>query len=592
MPSPASDSGPDSAATRWMRRLLPIAEWLPAYDRTDLRGDLLAGATIGVLLVPQSMAYAVLAGLPPIYGLYGALVPLVVYTLMGTSRQLAIGPIAIDMLIVAAGLGALAEPFSARYIQLAFLLALLVGVFQLAMGAARLGFLVNLLSRPVIAGFMSAAALIIMFSQLGPLLGLDLPQEQHIYTLVWEAVQQAGAVAPPSALVGLSSIFLLVSLSRWAPLFPAPLFVVALATFLSWEFGLEGLGVATVGDIPQGLPPFALPDLSLGAFRSLLPTVVALGLIQFMTVMSLGKTFAARHGYALDANRELWAVGGANVLGSLFRSPPVSASFSRSALNDQAGARTPMSNAVAAVLVGLTLLFLTPLFAYLPLPALAALIIVAAYGLFDWRELRTLYYLKPIDGRVALLTFTATLVIGIQEGILIGIGASVVAVMYRISRPNVVELGHLPGTRSFRDVRKNAEARRLPQVLLFRVDASFSFANAEYLKDLILDVVRPERPWLKAIVVDASSINDLDTTAVAVLETVADALEASDVELYFGGGKEPVLEVLRRAGLYDRLSEEHFFLSPHRAIKHILAENETALDLEDYVESIPGEGAD
>ncbi len=591
MSTSASNNGRD-APWDTLARAVPAAGWLARYDRADLRGDLMTGLTVGVLLVPQSMAYAVLAGLPPTYGLYAALVPLVVYALLGTSRHLAIGPIAIDMLIVAAGLGALAEPMTEAYVQLALLLAAMVGALQLAMSAARLGFLVNLLSRPVITGFTSAAALIIAFSQLGGLLGLDLPQSQHVYTLVWEAVQQAGQVQSGPAAVGLVSIALLVGLSWWKPLFPAPLFVIGLATLATWELGLGGLGVETVGAVPGGLPRPALPAFGLTDARAPIPTALTLGLVQFMTVMSLGKTFGARHGYSINPNRELWAIGAANLVGSLFRAIPVSSSFSRSAMGEQTGVRTPLAGVVAAALVALTLLLLTPVFAYLPVPALAALIMVAAYGLFDWRALRGLLALKRTDGRVALFTFAATLLLGIQEGLLLGIGASVVAIMYRISRPHVAELGHLPGTRSFRDVRANARARRIEELMLLRVDASFSFANAEFLKDLILDQTLPDKPPLEAIIIDATSINDLDTTAVQVLQSVAETLEARGVRLYFGGVKAPVMEVMRRAGLHEQLGADRFFLSPHRAVKHVLSGRDTALELEGYTETIPGEGAD
>lgn len=588
----ASSTENETPALERIGQAVPIAGWLPGYGTAEARGDLAAGLTVGVMLVPQGMAYAVLAGMPPIYGLYAALVPLVVYTLLGTSRHLAVGPIAIDMLIVAAGLGALASPGSPRYVALGVLLALMVGAVQLLMGAARLGFLVNLLSRPVIAGFTSAAALIIAFSQLGNLLGLSLPQTQHVYTLAWAAVGQVEQVSSFSVTLGLGSIALLAGLAWWKPLFPAPLVVVVLATFLSWELGLGRLGVETVGAVPSGLPQPAFPSIDLGAVGALVPTALALALVQFMSVMSLGKTFAARHHYSVDANRELWAVGAANLLGSLFRSIPVSGSFSRSAVNEQAGARTPAANLVAAAVVALTLLFLTPLFAFLPLPALAAIIIVAAFGLFDWRELRMLMQIKTIDGSLALVTFLATLLIGIQEGILIGIGTSVVAVMYRISRPNVAELGHLPGTRSFRDLSENESAEPLDEVLLLRVDASFSFANAEFLKDLILEKSLPGEHAIDAVVIDASSVNDLDTTAVDVLHAIAETLDDREIEFYFGGVKTPVREVMQRAGLVEQLGEDHFFLSPHRAVKHVLADGETETKLEEYTETIPGEDGD
>lgn len=568
--------------------ILTIAQWLPEVTRRDLRGDLVAGLTVGVMLVPQSMAYAVLAGVPPSYGLYASLVPLLVYPLVGTSRHLAVGTIAIDMLIVSAGLGALATPGSEAYIALAVLLALLVGAVQFAMGLARLGFVVNLLSRPVIAGFTSAAALIIMASQLGNLLGLDLPASQHIYTLVWEAAGRIGSVESAALLVGAISLFVLVAAKRWAPLFPAPLLVVVLGIGAAW-LGLEGEGLAVVGPVPTGLPPFEWPAVSLEAVRSLAPTALTLALVQFMSIVSLGKVFAARHRYSIRANRELAAVGLANMAGSLFRGIPISGSFSRTAVNAQAGARTPLANVVAAALVALALVALTPLFAHLPYAALGAIIVVSAFGLFDVPELRYLLRAKRVDGGIALLTFATTLLVGIQEGLLVGIGASVVAVMYRLSRPNVAELGHLPGTRSFRDLARHAEAERLEGLLLLRIDASFSFANAEFLKDLLLRKSEPEDHPIRAVVIDASSINDLDTTAAAVLAATAETLEARGVELYFGGLKEPVRDLMVRSGLFDALGPDRFFLSPHRAVRHLLeARGEAA----DYLETVPGAEAE
>jgi SulP family sulfate permease len=295
--------------------------------------------------------------------------------------------------------------------------------------------------------------------------------------------------------------------------------------------------------------------------------------------------FAARHRYDIRANRELLALGTANVAGSFFRSVPVSGSFSRTAVNERAGACTPLANVAAALLVGLTLLFLTPLFRYLPIPALAALIIVAASGLLDLRELRYLWRIKRIDGALALVTFLATLLVGIQEGILVGIAASVVAVMYRISRPNVAVLGHLPGTRSFRDVRHFPEAEPLESILMLRVDASFSFANAELLKDLLLRLTKDAGGDVRAVVVDASSINDLDTTAVAVLLSAEQTLASRGIELYFGGVKEPVLDLIKRSGLYLKVGADHFFLSPHRAVHHILTRWGRSAA---YLETVPG----
>lgn len=553
----------------WLQRFFPALTWIATYTPQQFRNDLVAGLTTGIMLVPQSMAYALLAGVPPVYGLYASLIPLVAYALLGTSRHLAIGTIAIDMLIVATGLTPLAEPGSPRYIALALLLTAMVGVLQLAMGLARLGFLVNLLSRPVLTGFVSAAALIIAFIQVDSLLGLSQPSGSALPVHVWLTLTHLLEVHLPTLALGIGAILLLVGLQRYAPRLPSVLVVVVLGTLLVGLLRLDRQGVVVVGVIPQGFPVFTLPTGELTTLRALLPTAVTLALVQFMNIITLGKIFAARYRYNVRPNRELIAIGTANLVGSFFQSLPVSSSFSRTAVNAQSGACTPMSNVVAAALVGLTLWVLTPLFHYLPVAVLAAIIIVAALGLLDVRALRQLWRIKRADGAVALLTFTITLLMGVQEGVLSGIVASIIAIMYRISRPNVAELGHLPGTRSFRDRRHHPEARPLPGLLLLRVDASFSFANADFLQDLLLDRTRDD-PSIRAVVIDASSINDLDTTAAAALQQIAEALLDRGVVLYLAGVKEPVMEIIHRTGLFEQLGPDHFFLTPHRAVLHIL----------------------
>ncbi len=559
-----------NGTTRWISKL-PLPEWLPGYGRFDVWRDAVAGLTVGVMLIPQGMAYAVIAGVPPIYGLYAALVPLLVYPFLGTSRQLATGPVAIDMLIVATGVGMLAAPESSRYVGLAILLAGLVGLIQIAMGVARLGFLADLISRPVIAGFTAAAALIIGFSQLGNLVGVELARSLHVHVLVGELVQRIGDVHPVSLGIGLVSIALLLGIRRWKPLLPEALIVVVGATLVTWALGWEAQGVEVIGAIPMGLPDPEVPALAWSDVRGLLPTAVTLALVQFMSVVSLGRVFAARRKTSIEPNRELVAIGTANLLGSLFRSIPVSGSFSRTAVNDQAGARTPLANVVAAGLVALTLLFLTPLFYYLPMPVLAAIIIVASVGLVDVKEIVYLFRARKREGFIALFTFACTLVIGIQEGILLGIGASIVAMLYRISRPTMAELGHLHDTRSFHDVTRFKEAHPIEGLLILRVNAAFSFANAEYFKDFILDKSARSGHNLRAVIIDGASINDVDTTAMEALEDIVDKLQAHDIELYFTGLIGPVRDLMRRCGLYDRLGTDHFFDNPHEAVTYILA---------------------
>ena len=563
----------------WIRDRLTLDQWLSTSTPSTLRKDVTAGLTVGVMLIPQAMAYAVIAGLPPIYGLYGALVPLLVYPIFGTSRQLAIGPQALDMLILAAGLTAVVEADTGTYVGMAIVVTAMVGLLQIAMGAMQLGFVANLLSRPVIAGLTSAAALIISFSQLGNLLGIDLGNSQYVHVLLWRAVQHLGEVHLLSLGIGAVGIALLLALPRWVPTVPESLVVVALATAASYTFAFEDQGVAVVGAIPDGLPPFRLPALSLDTLNTLLPAAVTLALVQFMKNVSLGRVFATRHGYTIDANRELVGLGSANLVGAFFSSIPVSGSFSRSAVNDQTGAQTPLANWFTAGVIALTLLFLTPLFYYLPLPALAAIIIVAGIGLIDLRELQSLFKARRRDGYIALFTATCTLLIGIQEGILLGIGASVIAVLFRISRPNMAELGHVPGTRLFRDLDRFDQAMRLEGIMVLRVDASFSFANAEYFKDFLLEKSEREGRDIEVVIVDGSSINGLDTTAIEALFSVAESLTEEGVELHLTGLIGPVREVVRRSGLHALLGEDRFHLDPHAAVVSVLkrwdAENHT-----------------
>ena len=558
--------------------------WLKGYGRETLRADLTAGLTVAVMIIPQSMAYAQLAGIPPAYGLYASVVPLIVYALVGTSLHLAVGVIAIDMLLLRAGLEGVADPGTETYIQLAVLLTLVVGIMQLLMGLARMGFLVNLLSRPVMVGFTSGAALLIALSQVGALTGMDLGGAIALPALVRTGLQHWGEVALSPLTMGLSSVAVILLMRRWVPRIPGALVVMVLATVM---VGVLGFGdLALIGEVPAGLPALSVPTaLGVGTIRSLLPTALALSFLQFLTVISLGKVFAAHFRYSLGHNRELLAIGSANLAGSLFQGLPISGSLSRSAVNVEVGGRTPISNVVTALLVAICLLFFTSALALVPVAVLGAIIVVAATRLIDVRSMRFLIRAKNIDGAIAILTFAATVMIGILEGILVGVVASVLEILFQIGRPNIAVLGHLPGTRSFRDVSRTERARRVEGILVMRVDARFSFMNAERLKDVILDRTAVEPGLVHAVVVDASSINDLDTTAAQVLLEVNEILEEREVELHFAGAKGPVRKVLKRAGILEMLGEDRFHLSPHRAVRLILAEKGTS---ETYLKHVPG----
>jgi len=542
---------------------------LPGYSLANARRDLIAGLSVGVMLVPQGMAYAVLAGVPPVIGLYASLVPLLMYPIFGTARHLAVGIVAIDCIIVAGGLSQIATPMTEDYIALAIMLAFLVGAVQMAMGLLRLGFIVNLLSRPVTLGFMSGAVIIIGVSQLPDLLGIAKPVTSSLTAVLVQTVTHVSEIHLLTTGLGILGIVIILAIRKWLPRLPAALIAVVAGATLLTVFSLDEAGVAVVAQIPSGLPAFAIPEFHLSSVRALLPTAFTLVLVQFMTLISLGSFFAAKHRYQISANTEFFTLGVMNLVGSMFRAIPVSGSFSRSAVNEHAGAASALSNVVAALVVGMALLFLTPVFAYLPMSLFASMIIVASLSLIDISEALYILRTKRVDGIIALSTFAATLLLGIHQGILFGILASAAAVVYRVSRPNIAILGHLPGSRSYRELEFFPEAKAVEGIAILRLDASFAFTNARYVRTQIL--IQADREDIRAIVLDASSINDLDTTALAVLIDITRTLQEREIDLYFGGMKTAVFRVIQKSELVDMLGEDRFALSPYRAVNLVLS---------------------
>lgn len=554
----------------WLKKTFKMVEWLPDYDRSRFYGDLTAGLTTGIMFIPQGMAYAVIAGVPPIYGLYAGVIPLLVYPFLGTSKHLSIGPVAIDMLIVAAGVSLLAEPETDQYVAYTILLTMMAGALQLAMGSMRLGAVFNFFSRPVIAGFTMAAPIIIIFSQFNNLLGIELPNTQYIIFIIKEVVLNLHNIHPETFILGVSAILLLSLIRRFKPVLPGSMIVLTLGILAAWLTGLSATGIELVGEIPKGLPPLALPEINFNNIRELLTTALTLALVQFMSVSALGRAFAKRHNYMIDSNHELVAIGASNFLGSLFQSIPVSGSFSRSAASEQANVQTPFANVITSLLIIATLLFLTPLFYYLPMPFLAAIIIVTAFNLIDIAEFRFLFITNRSEGFIAVFTAVCILLIGIQEGILLGVVASMVNILYKYSHPNVAELGIIPGTRTFMDLERNPEAKPVENILILRVDASFSFVNAEFFRDFILEKSRKRNKNTQYVIIDGSSINTLDTTAADLLNSMIKTLKNWDIELYITGLKGPVRDVIKRSGLKEFLGKDHYFRGPHEAVKAIL----------------------
>ena len=536
-------------------KILPILSWAPRYDRTDLRSDLAAGLTVGAMLVPQAMAYALLAGLPAEVGLYAATIPVIIYALFGTSRQLAVGPVAIVSLLTASALAPLVEEGTAAYFATAALLALMVGVIHIVLGLGRLGFLVNFLSHSVLVGFTAAAAIIIGFSQAKHIFGISIERKEHFYETVREVVDNLSTTNSTTLVLGSVSLAALFSLKRFAPKVPAALVVVVGSILAVQLFNLEDRGVKVVGDIPDKLPAFGLPDFDGSLMGTLLPTAFVITIVGFMESIAVAKVYARRHRYEVIANSELIGLGAANVAAGLFGGYPVTGGFSRTAVNDTAGARTPFASLITAGIVLVTIAFLTPLFASLPNAALGAIIIMAVTGLIDTAEMRHIAQVKKSDLIGLSVAFFATLILGIELGILVAVVASVLVVFARTSMPHSAVLGHVDGTTSYRNVERFPEANTIEGVHIVRIDAAVSFVNAVNVKKLILDHADQITQEPRALVLDASGINDLDATGAEMFHDLLNEIASRNVELHLTDVKGPVRDVLRRSGIWDELSD-------------------------------------
>lgn len=549
-------------------RNVPLIGTLKAYDAPTFKGDLTAGLTTAIMLIPQAMAYAMLAGLDPIIGLYASIVPLIAYAVFGTSRQLAVGPVAMVSLLVASSVGAIATGGSAEYLAYAVMLSAMVGVMQLGMGIARLGFLVNFLSHPVVAGFTSAAALIIGLSQLKHMLGVNIPRSHHVHEIVLKAGEHFSEWHWMTVGIGVATVVALTVMKKFTPKVPRFLVVVAASTLAVWGLGLDAEGVKIVGEVPAGLPAPSLPTFDLEAFKALLPMAVTISLVGFMESISVAKSFARQNKYEIDADQELKGLGMANLLGSLFSAYPTTGGFSRTAVNAQAGARTGVAAIITAVAVAVTLLFLTPLFYFLPKAVLAAIIMTAVFGLVDVKEARHLWAVSRPDLAMMAITFLATLSLGIEQGILVGVVASIAWFVKRVSTPHIAVLGRMPNMEIYRNVERNPDARPIPGVLMLRIDAPLFYANVGLLKSTLKEL-EGDDATLKHVVLDAKGIGDVDASAMGAIEEIIEGYEDRGIQLWIAGMHGPVKDALARAHLVERVGEDHFVFRVHHAITAI-----------------------
>ncbi|GGF66792.1 SulP family inorganic anion transporter [Wenyingzhuangia marina] len=550
-----------------MKHFVPVFEWLPKYKISYLKSDVVAGITVGILLIPQGMAYALIAGLPPVFGLYAALVPQIIYAIMGTSRQLAVGPVAMDSLLVASSLAALSLTSLDSYIAMAVFLALFTGVIQLLMGFLKMGFLVNFLSKPVISGFTSAVAIIIGLSQLKHFTGLSFPRTNGVIMLLKELFNHSSQIHVITLFMGILAMGIIVFIKKFVPKIPSALMVVFLGIVSVYFLGLNHYGVEIVGNIPKGLPIFKWPSFNDMPILTLAPMALTLALVGYMEASSISKSLEEQNeDYEVDANQELVAIGFSNMIGSLFQSYPSTGGFARTAVNHQAGAKTGIASLVAAAVVGFTLLFLTPLFYYLPLTVLAAMILVAVFYLIDVKYPIQLYKHQKDEFYLLIITFIITLFLGITQGILVGIVLSLILVIYRTSQPHIAVLARVENSNYFKNVARFNVTTQRDDLLIVRFDAQLYFGNKDYFKKKMHQLIAVKKETLKAVIINAEAITYIDSSASVMLMRFIKELKDQNIIMMITGAIGPTRDVLFKNNIVEVLGKENLFVRTYEAV--------------------------
>lgn len=580
-----------SLLSDWKERFTPFMDWIGELKNPQvLKADAMAGLTVALVLIPQSMAYAQLAGLPPYIGLYAAFLPVMVAALFGSSRQLGTGPVAVVSLMSAAAMQPYAALGPETMIAYSAMLAIMVGIFQLSLGLLRLGVLVDFLSHPVVIGFTNAGAIIIATSQLPKIFGLNIKADQfdHSYEFWWATLNAISQTNWLVLAMGAFALFSLIMLKKYAPRLPGVLITVVITTVLAWAVDYKTLGGSVIGTIPEGLPSFTIPNVSLDfkTLSSMAVTAAIIGLIGFVEAISIAKAMASQTRQRLSANQELVGQGLANIVSGFSSAYTVSGSFSRSAVNFASGAVTGFSSVVTGLLVMLTLLFLTPLLYHLPQATLAAVIIMAVINLFKIKPIKHAWKVEPHDGIVAIVTFFATLLFAphLDKGILVGVVLSLGLFLYRTMSPNLVEVArHEDGSM------RAADAHGLQTsdtVAVYRFDGDLYFANTGYLEGKLLNNVA-QKPNLKVLILDMESIDQVDSTGEEMLEKLSDRLKAAGIEFYLARTKLRVYEAFQRSGLAKHIGEERFFRERKHAIQHAKELFGDAIDVEPLQRYIP-----
>ena len=546
-----------------MKKIFPILNWILKYKPEYFKDDLLAGITVAILLIPQGMAYALIAGLPPVYGLYAALTPQIVYTIMGTSRQLAVGPVAMDSLLVAAGLGTLSIVGTADYIQMAILLSLMVGIIHLILGIFKMGFFVSFLSKPVISGFTSGAALIISLSQVKYLTGIPIAQNNKLQDFIFFILKSEIPIHVTTLILGLSCIFFLLFIKKLNKKIPSALVVVFFSTLWVYYYDKNLEGVAIIGEIPQGLPSIKFPKLDWLVIKNLFPIALTISIVAFTEAISISKGLAEKNKlYNLNPNQELLALGSANIFGSFFQSYPTTGGFSRTAVNSQAKAKTGVASLICALLIALTLSFFTDLFFYVPKTVLAAIIISAVLRLIDIKYAIRLYKSRKDEFAVLVLTFILTLFVGIIQGIFFGIILSLLLLVYRASKPHFAYLGRIGNTNYFQNIdRFPNEVVVREDLIILKFDAQLFFGNIDFFKKLVFNSIEKKPSKVKGFIINARAINYIDSTASEELIIIIKKLQKKGIRVMVVGAIDPSRDIIINSKLIKVIKKQNLFVT-------------------------------
>lgn len=549
-----------------MQFKLPFIEQLKSYQKGTLVNDLIGGLTVGVMLIPQGMAYAFLAGVPAVYGLYASIVPLFLYMVLGSSRYVAIGPAALISLLIITGLDKLGITDPQEYLNAVFVIALIAGAFQLLLGLFRLGNIINFISQPVLKGFIIGAAFTIMLSQVKHVLGIPVEGRDSIVVLeqLFTAYKEADLY---TMMIGLGGVLFLLWMKKLSKRIPSQLILIAICLLLVYYFQLDAAGVAILGEVPSGIPSFNIPEMDWALIESLLPVSLTIGLISFIEVYAIGVSLEDKtEKVSVSPNQELIATGFAKLVGAFFYAFPTSGSFSRSAVNKESGTKTNLSAIFTIALIVLTLLFLTPYFYYLPKAALGAIIIVAITGLIDIQYVKQLAKIDRRDLVMLIITVLITFIIGIQEGIITGVVLSIASLTYNTSYPHIAELGLIEGTNTLRNVNRFADVQVDEHILIIRVDAPLTFANIPQFASKLVEFEKHKNN-LSFVLLNASSIDYMDSTALSTIREIAEDYRSRNIRFAISCLKGPVRDKFKRSAMFKELGEENFFMSDIEALR-------------------------